>query len=64
MMKIILGILVFQAVGVILAAIKRDWLALGIYALGLLGNIAIAAFLLTTAPAALGHGFMKRKTAR
>ena len=33
-MKIFLGILVFAAVGVILAAIKRDWLALGIYAIG------------------------------
>ena len=42
MMKIFLGILVFGAVGVILAAIKRDWLALGIYTIGLLGNIALA----------------------
>ena len=35
-MKIFLGILVFAAVGVILAAIKRDWLALGISVIGLL----------------------------
>ena len=41
MMKIFLGILVFAAVGVILAAIKRDWLALGIYVIGLLVNIAL-----------------------
>jgi hypothetical protein len=30
-------IIVFAAVGVILAAIKRDWLALGMYTMGLLG---------------------------
>jgi len=42
MMKIFLGILVFGAVGVILAAIKRDWLALGIWAIGLLVNIVLA----------------------
>jgi hypothetical protein len=41
MMKIFLGILVFAAVGVILAAIKRDWLALGISVIGLLVNIAL-----------------------
>ena len=42
MMKIFLGILVFSAGGVILAAIMRDWLALGIYVIGLLANTALA----------------------
>jgi hypothetical protein len=42
MMKIFPGILVLAAVGVILAAIKRDWLALGIYVIGLLVNTALA----------------------
>ena len=51
MMKIFLGILVFAAVGVILAAIKRDWLALGIYAIGLLVNLALLA-VITKLPAA------------
>jgi hypothetical protein len=41
MRKIFLGILVFAAVGVILPAIKRDWLAAGIYVIGLLVNIAL-----------------------
>jgi hypothetical protein len=50
-MKMFLGLLVFGAVGVILAAIKRDWLALGIYAIGLLVNTALA-FLITRLPAA------------
>jgi hypothetical protein len=39
-MKIILGILVLAAVGAILAAIKRDWLALGV-----LVNASIYAFI-------------------
>jgi hypothetical protein len=42
MMKIFLGILLFSAGGVMLGAIKRDWLALGIYAIGLPVNTALA----------------------
>ena len=38
--RTLLGLIVLGAGGVILAAIKRDWLALGICAIGLLVNIA------------------------
>jgi hypothetical protein len=50
MMKIFLGILVFGAVGVILAAIKRDWWRL-LYVIGLLVNTALA-ILIMQLPAA------------